>query len=132
MGDLTPDEPGDSWYHENTLTVRQDSLYLKKVPVSIRKQEKSYSSSDGGFYNYKGTVAWKGDSATAQLLLTSHDYVLIRYRLIKPADTALAINFEEQVKRGIYVVDSSVFKKAYPLMASPGCLVMAGVAYQLK
>lgn len=58
MGNVTPDQKESRWFHENTLTIRGSRATLDKVPVVIQHGKKGYSSSDGGFYTYKGKLAF--------------------------------------------------------------------------
>jgi hypothetical protein len=130
--DITPDDSTDRWYHENTITVKADSLFLESVPVVFYKnQPKAYSSSDGGFYSYKGKLYRQGNQAIAKLLLTNHDYVMIPYKTPKSmqSQAKLNISFNEKIKRGIYVWDSTFLKKQWPVIESPRGFTMDSVAY---
>jgi hypothetical protein len=51
--------PGFKWYHENTLKIKGDSIFMDQNPLSIKDNQKLFSASDGGFYYYKGTVIKK-------------------------------------------------------------------------
>ncbi|MBJ6111575.1 hypothetical protein JAO73_21315 [Hymenobacter sp. BT523] len=130
--DVTPDDSTDRWYHENTVTVKADSLFLESVPVVFYKnQPKAYSSSDGGFYSYKGKVYGRGNQIIAKLLVTNHDYVMIPYKTPKSMESQakLNISFDEKIKRGIYVWDSTFLKEQWRVVASPKGFTMDGVAY---
>jgi hypothetical protein len=130
--DVTPDDSTDRWYHENTLVVKADSLFLESVPVVFYKnQPKAYSSSDGGFYSYKGEVYRRGNQLVAKLLLTNHDYILTPLAIpdSMKSQAALKISFEEKVKRGIYVVDSSFFRKQWAVDESSKGFTLDSVAY---
>jgi hypothetical protein len=56
-------DPGFNWYHENTIKVKGDSVFLDQNPlsISIKDHKKIFSASDGGFYYYKGTITQKGN-----------------------------------------------------------------------
>ncbi|TGE19321.1 hypothetical protein [Hymenobacter elongatus] len=130
--DITPDDTTDHWYHENRLTFRGDSAFLEQVPVVVKEQEKSYSASDGGFYSFRGKISQYRDSLVAHFLLVNHDYVLIGYHMVNPADSASSLSFEEKLKRGMLVLDSGAFRESYRVMVYPDRLIMDSVAYQRK
>lgn len=130
--DVTPDDTTDQWYHENTLTIRGDSVFLQGVPVAIKDGQKSYSASDGGFYEFKGIISRNGDSTVANLLMTNHDYILLPYHLARLSDSASTLSFEEQVKRGMLIPDSSAYKHSYSLDLHTNRIIMAGVEYKPK
>ena len=131
--DITPNDPTDRWYHENTIIVKANSIFFESVPVVYYKNRpKAYSSSDGGFYNYTGTLIRQGDQIIAKLLLKNTDYVIQTY-IIPPGMKSLAnlhISVDEKIKRGIYRVDSSAYKKQWVLTkAANGSFTMNGVTY---
>jgi hypothetical protein len=130
--DITPDDTTDRWYHENTLTIRGDSFFLDKVPVVFHRGSKSYSSSDGGFCTYEGKIRNRGNSDTVDFTLVGHDYIAIRYIITNPADSASKLSFEEKVKRGMLVVDSSYFKSSHKVTRYPNRVVIDSVEYKLE
>jgi hypothetical protein len=132
--DITPDDSTDRWYHENTVTIKADSLFLESVPVVFYKnQPKAYSSSDGGFYSYRGKLLRRGNLIIAKLLMTSYDYVITHYIIPDrmKSQAKLNISFDEKIKRGIYVVDSAFFKKQFTVVKSPNGFTMDSVAYSI-
>ena len=44
------ENPKQKWYHKNILKIKNDSVYLDRIPVSKIGKQVLYSSSDGGFY----------------------------------------------------------------------------------
>ncbi|WP_345117776.1 hypothetical protein [Hymenobacter algoricola] len=130
--DITPDDTTDRWYHENRLLIRGDSAFLEKMPVVIKDGEKGYSASDGGFYTYKGRINAYPDSLVTRFRLVNHDYMLTRFRYLRPPGKDSTLSLGEMVARGIAEVDSSRFKVSYQLTTSPGGLSMDGVTYELK
>ncbi|WP_156126405.1 hypothetical protein [Hymenobacter sp. DG25B] len=132
--DITPHDLTDRWYHENTFVVNGTNCSLESVPVVFTKRRgKQYSASDGGFLTYKGRLVWETDSLLAKMRLTDSDYAMVvSYRYINPADSNSSLSFEEQVKRGILVPDSSAAKPTYSLRVLPTGLLLNGVRYQLK
>ena len=48
MPNLTPEDHAASWFHENSLVIRNDEAILDKVPITIRHGKKAYSPADGG------------------------------------------------------------------------------------
>ena len=67
-------EPKSQWYHETTLEIKNDSVRADKIPVSFRNGKESYSSSDGGFYYYKGIIKNINGKDTIYLKLLYCDY----------------------------------------------------------
>ena len=59
------------WYHENTVLIDNDSIFLYKIPVQIVKGKKIYSASDGAFYYYYGAI--KQVDTLQIAYLTSHN-----------------------------------------------------------
>jgi hypothetical protein len=115
MKGMPPEKPGDKWYHENIVYIRPDSLYLEGNPIIVSQDgEKGYSSSDGGFYSYKGRIDAVNGQLKAHLLMFSHDYIGVPI-MIKDKDTAAAkkLSLEEAIERGLAVPDSSFYKKTY-------------------
>lgn len=49
------DEPRN-WYHENTVLIDQDSIFMYKTPLKIVNGRKLYSTSDGAFFYYYGVI----------------------------------------------------------------------------
>ncbi len=54
--------PKWKWYRLNLLKIKGDSIFLDQSPISIYKNDTSYSASDGGFYYYHGTLTKTSDS----------------------------------------------------------------------
>ncbi len=64
----------EKWYHENLLTIKADSIFIEKNPVSIKKKKKFYSASDGGYYYYAGKISMRDSFGYATLIMISCDY----------------------------------------------------------
>ncbi len=73
-GPFEPAEtPGETWYHQNALQINGSELSLYKAPVFCRDGKLHWSSSDGGFLWYKGTISGQ----TATLTFVDCDYCAI-------------------------------------------------------
>ncbi|NVO85301.1 hypothetical protein [Hymenobacter terrestris] len=136
--DITPDDTTDRWFHENTLTIRADSVFIDKVPVSfgghMTKGSKQYSASDGGFYTYRGKIRrLRSGQLSVRILLVGHDYVLAPYSLKNQADTAFLKTMDEATQQArfkeFYVPDSSFWKREFPLLSRGNTLVLDSVTY---
>jgi len=78
MGNLSPDQPDASWYHENVMTVRGGAIRIEKSP-QWRLRDSVYSSaSDGGFYTYEGSFEPVAGRIVAKLRWTACDYCAVR------------------------------------------------------
>jgi hypothetical protein len=49
LPNISPDDPGAKWFHENTLLVRNNEAILDMAPVWFKGGKKFFSASDGGF-----------------------------------------------------------------------------------
>lgn len=67
------DEPR-KWYHENTILIENDSIFIYKTPLRIVKGKKKYSASDGAFYYYYGIIKNIDTSRIAYLTSYNCDY----------------------------------------------------------
>jgi hypothetical protein len=56
MPNLSPHDRDTRWFHENTVSVRNDEAIFGKVPITIRHGKKTYSASDGGFLTYRAKL----------------------------------------------------------------------------
>lgn len=132
--DLYPDIPDDKWYYENTLTIRGDSISLHQVSVTIYgNNEKMYSVSDGGFFDYKGSIEKSEDKHFARLILKDHyQFHVFPVEVLTEADPDPGLSLEEGIEKGIYRVDSTYYKKFYRIEVKAGKLKMNGVEYQRK
>ena len=77
MPSISPDDPEVKWFHENTLLVKNNEAVLDMVPVSIRRGEKSYSASDGGFLTFRGRFFQKDGQTFVELRLFQSEYIPI-------------------------------------------------------
>ena len=68
------ENPNQKWFHKNLLKVKQDSVYLDRVPISKIGKKTLYSSSDGGFYYYRGIVKTENGQKLIELTEISCDY----------------------------------------------------------
>lgn len=67
--------PKWKWYRLNFLKIKGDSVFLDQSPISIYKQDTSYSASDGGFFYYHGELIRLTDSTfSIKLTEISCDY----------------------------------------------------------
>src|SRR5215467_5035147 len=62
MTSVDPSRPKYKWFRLTHFTVSGDSVWVKQNPVAIYKKDTVWSSSDGGFYYYRGTYSQQGDS----------------------------------------------------------------------
>ncbi|AWI25124.1 hypothetical protein [Flavobacterium pallidum] len=60
MQNIDPSKPDSKWFHMTKLTFRKDSVFIVQTPVYVFNSDTTYSESDGGFYNYKGTFEDNG------------------------------------------------------------------------
>jgi hypothetical protein len=70
------DDFGDKaeWYHECSLTIKGDSVWFEKNPISIKNGHKFYSASDGAFYYYSGKLTNYKGKTFINLILKNCDY----------------------------------------------------------
>ncbi len=68
--------PDEKWYHRTTMIILHDTVDIQQVPVHVNesRHDTSYSSSDGGFYNYKGRVQKRLNKIVINLKETSCDH----------------------------------------------------------
>jgi hypothetical protein len=71
---IDPAKPLYKWYHLSKLTFKVDSVYLEQSPIAIYKKDTIFSTSDGGFYYYAGTIKTYKGQTFADLTLISCDY----------------------------------------------------------
>ena len=67
-------KPLYKWYYLSELTFKGDSVYLEQSPIAIYKKDTIFSTSDGGFYYYVGTIKIYKGQTFADLTLISCDY----------------------------------------------------------
>ena len=77
MPNVSPDDPGAKWFHENTLLVRNNEAILDMVPVWIKGGKKFYSASDGGFLTYRARFFQQDGQDFINLRLFQSDYIMI-------------------------------------------------------
>jgi len=71
---IDPSKPKWKWYHLSYLKIKGDSVNLNQSPISIYKTDTSFSTSDGGFYYYSGTLISSDTTVEINLKETSCDY----------------------------------------------------------
>jgi len=126
-----PERQGDKWYHENIAYLRGDSIVLSTYPVVIRRDKtKAYSSSDGGFYNYKGQFSKSGGIIAANLRRVSCDYCGTRIIIVDAQKEKLSLSYDEKLRQGIIKVDTSNLRKTYPITPNTVGFIMNGVKYK--
>ena len=55
IGILNESNPEMVWFYETLIKFKNDSVFIDQNPISVNKKDTLYSSSDGGFYYFKGT-----------------------------------------------------------------------------
>jgi hypothetical protein len=73
---IDKENPGYRWFHFSTLTIRNDSVFLKQEPVFLDKKDTVYSASDGGFYDYTGILFTSAGVTEARVELVYCEYCL--------------------------------------------------------
>lgn len=71
---IIPSDTSEHWFHLTIITFKRNKIVYEQIPVSIKNNDTSYSSSDGGFYNYKGKYVKKDDAYIATIKLVDCDY----------------------------------------------------------
>jgi hypothetical protein len=110
MPNISPDEPKASWFHENTLVIRNDEAILDKVPVVFLNGKKEYSASDGAFMTFRGRFFTKDGVTLVMLRMCRSDYLVVP--LNHPQDRYKEV-------------------KTYPVKLSAGRVEFAGVSYKI-
>ena len=82
---LSPDDPHASWFHENTLVVRNDEAILNEVPVVFHGAKKGYSASDGGFITFRAKFVKKDGEPVIMLRMCQSDYLVVQVP-VKPQE----------------------------------------------
>lgn len=77
MPNISPDDPGAKWFHENTLLVRNNEAILDMVPVWFKERKKFYSASDGGFLTYRARFFQRDGETFVNLRLFQSDYIAV-------------------------------------------------------
>lgn len=72
-----PEHPKAKWFHENDLIIQGSAVTLEKSPVWFLKGKKWSSSSDGGFYTYRGTLRQVDGQWQMDLLKIASDYAAV-------------------------------------------------------
>ncbi|MBK9248218.1 MAG: hypothetical protein IPM69_08940 [Ignavibacteria bacterium] len=62
------------WYHENTVLIEKDSIFIYKVPLHVIGKKKYYSASDGAFFYYLGVIHHTDRGDTVRLTMNNCDY----------------------------------------------------------
>jgi hypothetical protein len=81
---VDPLNPKRKWYHLSYLTFQGDSVFLKQIPVAIYKNDTIFSASDGGFYNYAGTIGLYEKKVLVSLTIVNCDYCPDRFKTFRP------------------------------------------------
>ncbi len=76
MSTLSPVDHSVTWFHENTLLVRNNEAILDMVPVWTKRGKKFYSASDGGLLTYRARFLQRAGQAAMDLRLVQSDYTL--------------------------------------------------------
>lgn len=62
------------WYHENTVLIEKDSIFIYKVPLHVIGKKKCYSAADGAFFYYLGVIHHTDRGDTVSLTMHNCDY----------------------------------------------------------
>ena len=114
MPNISPDDPHASWFHENTLVVRNDEAILDEVPVVFHGPKKNYSASDGGFLTFRARFEEKDGEPVIILRMFQSDYVAF----------PVPVNPQERQDRYKEI-------KTYPVKLSSDRIEFNGVAYKI-
>lgn len=71
---IDPSKPELKWYHLSYLKIEGNSVSLDQRPISIYKKDTAFSTSDGGFYYYSGTLIPTDTTLEINLTESSCDY----------------------------------------------------------
>ena len=77
------ENPKQKWYHKNILKIKNDSVFLDRIPVSKIGKKTLYSSSDGGFYYYKGIIIKDHNQTKIELTEIGCDYCPVEVSINK-------------------------------------------------
>lgn len=72
------ENPKQKWYHKNKLKIKNDSVFLDRVPVSKIGNKTLHSASDGAFYYYKGVLIKENNQTKIELTEIDCDYCAVR------------------------------------------------------
>jgi hypothetical protein len=81
------------WYHENTILIENDSIFIYKTPLHIVKGRKLYSASDGAFYYYYGIIKQIDTTKFAYLTRYNCDYCAVEMKI----DTTTGYSYPKPV-----------------------------------
>jgi hypothetical protein len=51
---LDTENQNKKWFYKNLLKIKNDSIFLDRIPITKIGNQTQHSSSDGGFFYYKG------------------------------------------------------------------------------
>lgn len=74
IGILDEGNPEMIWFHQTFIKIKTDSVFIEQVPINIYKKDTLYSSSDGGFYYFKGIINEYKDEAKISVKEIRCDY----------------------------------------------------------
>ncbi len=72
--DISPYDKSEVWYHQHKLTIDGNSANIEASPRSIKNDKIKYSSSEGGFYTYKGAIFMRDGRRFIRLRIVNCDY----------------------------------------------------------
>ena len=112
IGVLDESNPEMIWYYQTLIKIKNDSVFIDQYPIMIYDKDTLFSSSDGGFYYFKGIISKKEEKIFTKLI--SCDYCGIRVK--KKSDGTFEIvmrekNFEIKIVSDGLFVDNQLFKK---------------------
>ncbi|HEY0054787.1 MAG TPA: hypothetical protein VGB63_05480, partial [Pedobacter sp.] len=94
---IDPSRPERKWYHLGNLIIKGDSAFLDQSPVSIYKNDTSFSASDGAFYYYSGTYKAKDSTLIFKFKMDRCDYCAREVRKLKNGKYEEIEKFKELV-----------------------------------
>jgi len=62
------------WYYLSVLKIKHGKVFMDQSPVTVYRNDTSYSASDGGFFYYRGSTITRNDSIILNLIELSCDY----------------------------------------------------------
>jgi hypothetical protein len=106
---LSQTDPGNTWFHERTLIVRNDQAVLDSVPYFVHQGKKEYSASDGGFMTFRGRFAMQEGKPVIEIRMCGSEYVVFPTGFVPYREV-----------------------KTYPVRIAPGRIEFDGVRYHPK
>ncbi|MDH3976645.1 MAG: hypothetical protein OEV42_20470 [Deltaproteobacteria bacterium] len=74
IGDLSPHDKSEVWYHEHKLTIKGGAATISASPRTIKNGKLFYSASDGGFFKYEGKIIFGANQPEIVIKVVDCDY----------------------------------------------------------